>query len=142
MYTRSQNNNKFFLNLFTAGLSSFAGVATVSVLEVEPICDTTFSALLGINIPVLLRLSFVVIKRATLAPLPLAVSICCAVIPGALGDGLTSLDWCVVECFLNFEFVRLSSSGDALPRPAVSGLALLPIEALFSILLALTYSLK
>lgn len=50
MYTRSQNNNKFFLNLFTAVAgSTFAGVATVSVLEVEPICETTFSALLGSN---------------------------------------------------------------------------------------------
>ena len=73
-----------------------------------------------------------VIKRATLAPLPLAVSICCAVaiLAGALGDGLTSFEWCVVECkecFFNFDFVRLSSSCDALPRPAVSGLALLPM---------------
>lgn len=73
------------------------------------------------------------IKRATLAPLPFAVSICCAVVilAGALCDGLASFEWRVVECFFNFDFVRLSSSCDvivlALPEPSASGLALLPM---------------
>ena len=75
-------------------------------------------------------LSLVFINRATLAPLPLALSICCAVLcVGPLCNGLASFDWWVVECFLNFDLARLSSSCDALARPSAR-LALLPMVAM------------